>query len=172
LESHTSQVHGKSDSKDPVDLPEKKTSLSKSSVWEPDLAAPQKSTFSSDSVFELFTELESKIALLRNEASLSFEGWWTDGTHSEVRLHSRSEVLGRASHLGHFAIDEELSRKHVKVWLDKNAICYVKDEGSLNGTYVNEARISTQVEVRPLDVVRIGNTKFKVKRWFPKQEEM
>jgi hypothetical protein len=55
--------------------------------------------------------------------------------------------------------DNTVSRSHARI--AREVACYVLyDAGSTNGTYVNGNRIQRQ-ELRPGDLVQIGNTKFR-----------
>lgn len=51
--------------------------------------------------------------------------------------------------------DGAVSRRHATLWVSQGH-CYVRDEGSTNGTFVNERRITGTHEMRPGDRLRIG----------------
>jgi pSer/pThr/pTyr-binding forkhead associated (FHA) protein len=118
-----------------------------------------------DKIMELLTARSAEI--LKNQR-LHFIGSWADGTKSEIKVDSRSETVGRACDLGHFALDSELSRKHLSVSLDDKGNCYVEDLESLNGSFVNEVKISEKTKVEKSDLVRIGGTEFRVMIWVKK----
>ena len=61
--------------------------------------------------------------------------------------------------------DAQASRLHATVWMQQG-ILYVRDENSMNGTYVNGARIpgGQPVMLRPGDQMHVGGTGFQV-RW-------
>lgn len=55
--------------------------------------------------------------------------------------------------------DTTISRNHARI-VNENSEVVVYDNGSANGTYVNNLRISMQV-LAPGDVVQFGNSKFR-----------
>ena len=57
--------------------------------------------------------------------------------------------------------DPEISRRHALVRAGDGYL-EIEDLDSLNGTWVNDARISASVRVRPGDVVRLGTTVLEV----------
>ncbi len=57
--------------------------------------------------------------------------------------------------------DGQVSRTHAKLWVQENQL-YIQDEGSTNGTWVNDQRISKPTSIQPGDKVRTGNTVFEV----------
>jgi hypothetical protein len=57
--------------------------------------------------------------------------------------------------------DPKVSRHHASVWT-KGDSCYVRDEGSTNGTFVNDERIAGTSELRPGDTLRVGSASFTV----------
>lgn len=69
-----------------------------------------------------------------------------------------TEVLvGRGSDCDVRLKDPEASRKHATFYI-KDQQLFVRDQGSANGTFVNEARIETSTSLSNGDRVRIGNT--------------
>jgi hypothetical protein len=57
--------------------------------------------------------------------------------------------------------DEMVSRQHATVWVQAGRL-YIRDDGSTNGTWVNERRISAPTLLRPGDRVRLGQTVLEV----------
>ena len=114
--------------------------------------------------------LQKKHDELIESQRLHFTAWWSDGTQSEIRLDKKEEALGRASEFGHFAMDAELSRKHAKVSLEGDGFCYIEDLGSLNGTFLNGEKLESRQKVEAYDMIRIGQTRFKVKHWIKAAE--
>lgn len=57
--------------------------------------------------------------------------------------------------------DPLVSRYHAAVWTD-GAQCYVRDEGSSNGTFVNDRQISAPTPLQPGDRIRLGQTTFTI----------
>jgi hypothetical protein len=66
-------------------------------------------------------------------------------------------VLGRASDALVTIEEKAASHRHAKLIM-RAGRCVVVDLGSTNGTYVNGVRISSPVELRAGDVVRVGHT--------------
>ena len=59
--------------------------------------------------------------------------------------------------------DPNASRKHTQIlWDGSNLTC--ADNGSSNGTFVNELRLTQPVLLKPGDVVRLGETRLRVQR--------
>jgi pSer/pThr/pTyr-binding forkhead associated (FHA) protein len=46
----------------------------------------------------------------------------------------------------------------------ENGAWYVEDLGSTNGTFLNDARVSSPVEVHAGDVVKVGKTVLELRR--------
>jgi cytochrome P450 / NADPH-cytochrome P450 reductase len=68
-----------------------------------------------------------------------------------------SGVVGRDPAVEVQLDDEEISRRHLRVWAEGDAL-WVEDLGSANGTFVNGERIAGRVALAPGDSVRIGRT--------------
>lgn len=69
--------------------------------------------------------------------------------------------IGRKDENSIVLIDQHVSGNHAKL-LIKNDILFIEDLNSTNGTLVNGERISGKVKLYSKDVVKVGNTKFKV----------
>ncbi len=54
-----------------------------------------------------------------------------------------------------------VSRQHARVLVAAGK-CWVRDENSAAGTFVNEQRVQGQQELKPGDILRIGNTNFRL----------
>ncbi len=70
-------------------------------------------------------------------------------------------VLGRGSGATLKLEDSEASRKHASIYVVEQRLM-IRDEGSANGTYVNDQRIYQPAALGDGDEVRIGTTRFKV----------
>ncbi|MEX0993144.1 MAG: FHA domain-containing protein [Solirubrobacterales bacterium] len=57
--------------------------------------------------------------------------------------------------------DSYASGKHARVFERAGAV-HLEDLRSTNGTYLNGERVEGEVELRPQDVIRIGDTEFRV----------
>ena len=64
--------------------------------------------------------------------------------------------VGRASTNDLTIIDDSLSRQHARITL-ADGTTSVEDLGSMNGTQVNGARITSRQNLKPGDVIRFGN---------------
>jgi hypothetical protein len=69
-------------------------------------------------------------------------------------------VIGRALACDVTIEDSYASGRHARLY-DRDGHVYVEDMNSTNGTYVNGARMTTQQELRPGDLVRIGDTELR-----------
>jgi hypothetical protein len=70
-------------------------------------------------------------------------------------------LFGRGSDCDVRLKDPEVSRKHAIVYVRNNEL-YVQDEGSANGTFVNETRIDRATRLSAGDTLRMGNTIYTV----------
>jgi pSer/pThr/pTyr-binding forkhead associated (FHA) protein len=70
-------------------------------------------------------------------------------------------LFGRGSECAIRLKDSAASRKHATVYVDGRTL-YVRDEGSANGTFVNEERIESPTPLSSGDQIRLGNTIFTV----------
>jgi len=57
--------------------------------------------------------------------------------------------------------DKSVSRQHARVLVAAGK-CWIRDENSGTGTFVNDQRVQGQQELRSGDVLRIGNTNFRL----------
>ena len=68
-------------------------------------------------------------------------------------------LIGRhADGAGKLADDEEISRSHARLSLDRSGFCAIEDLGSTNGTYVNGLRIKGPQTLAVGDTVEVGGT--------------
>lgn len=75
-------------------------------------------------------------------------------------------LIDREMHIGRestkdiaLPLDNSVSRNHARIAIEGDA-CVLYDEGSTNGTYVNNAKIPRH-ELAPGDTVQVGSTKFR-----------
>ena len=72
----------------------------------------------------------------------------------------RDKFIGRESTKDiPLPLDNAVSRNHARIAIEAGA-CVLYDDGSTNGTHVNNAKI-TRHQLSPSDVVQIGSTKFR-----------
>ena len=68
-------------------------------------------------------------------------------------------LIGRhADGAGRLADDEEISRSHARISLDRSHFCAIEDLGSTNGTFVNGLRIARPQTLSVGDTVEVGGT--------------
>src|SRR6516225_8857509 len=67
-------------------------------------------------------------------------------------------VAGRAIGMSILLDDEEISRSHARISLDRSGFCAIEDLGSTNGTFVNGLRISGPQTLSVGDTIELGGT--------------
>ncbi len=93
--------------------------------------------------------LEAKLVVVGGEAK-----------QAEVRLKTLPTIIGRAREATLTLPHALVSRKHCEIFL-KNGRLYVRDLGSLNGTYVNSQRIEGEQALDPDQLLTLGNVTFR-----------
>ena len=74
-------------------------------------------------------------------------------------LGRRPLVIGRAENLPIQVLDDQVSRKHLKIGYDKGTKRYfVWDMHSRNGVYLNDMKVSMETALLEGDRLRIGQT--------------
>jgi pSer/pThr/pTyr-binding forkhead associated (FHA) protein len=79
----------------------------------------------------------------------------------EVPIPGRKFFIGRAEDC-HLRPHSDLISRHHCVILVEDAFVAVRDFGSKNGTFVNGQRITSEVELKPGDNLKVGQLEFKV----------
>jgi predicted component of type VI protein secretion system len=68
-------------------------------------------------------------------------------------------LIGRhADGAGRLADDDEISRSHARISLDRSGYCGIEDLGSTNGTFVNGLRITGPQTLAVGDTIEVGGT--------------
>ena len=68
-------------------------------------------------------------------------------------------LIGRhADGAGRLADDDEISRSHARISLDRSGFCAIEDLGSTNGTFVNGLRITGPQTLSVGDTIELGGT--------------
>jgi pSer/pThr/pTyr-binding forkhead associated (FHA) protein len=68
-------------------------------------------------------------------------------------------LIGRhADGAGRLADDDEISRSHARVSLDRSGFCAIEDLGSTNGTFVNGLRVTGPQTLSVGDTIEAGGT--------------
>lgn len=75
-------------------------------------------------------------------------------------LGQRTTVIGRDEGVPLQILDERVSRKHAQIRFDEKAAAYIlMDMKSVNGTFVNGRRMSTELVLADGDEIQLGDTK-------------
>ena len=81
---------------------------------------------------------------------------YQNGKAEEIPIEQNVTYIGRASSFGAFDQDTEISRKHLKIKVNSQGEIFVEDQGSTNGSFINEVRISGLQPVTEHDEIRVG----------------
>ena len=79
----------------------------------------------------------------------------------EVPIQGRKFFIGRAEDC-HLRPHSDLISRHHCVILVEDAFVALRDFGSKNGTFVNGQRVTAEVELKPGDLLKVGQLEFKV----------
>ena len=82
-----------------------------------------------------------------------------DAKKTEVRL-KLPMVIGRGKEAGLTVPHALVSRRHTEVF-EREGRLFVRDMGSLNGTYVNNTRIESEQALEPNQLLTLGNITFR-----------
>ncbi len=107
----------------------------------------------------LARELELSVADLDDVSTATAFFVGLSGNHAGTlfKIPAGESILGRGSR-SLVPLDEKAaSHKHASLWYVKGR-CVLTDQGSTNGTFVNEVRLAAPSELRAGDVVRLGKT--------------
>ena len=85
-----------------------------------------------------------------------------NGQRELIELQQKVAFIGRASSFGQFDQDTEISRKHLLIKLNDTGEVFVEDQGSTNGSFINDKKISGMHPVNRNDVVTVGKCKVKI----------
>lgn len=86
----------------------------------------------------------------------------SDGERRDFRLRKGICVIGRQPDCDLQAPDTRVSRHHCQVHIDDDGRVFVKDLGSSNGTFVNDERLTEEVELAAGDRLAVGGFVFTV----------
>ena len=82
-----------------------------------------------------------------------------DGQVNYLPLGKRTSVIGRSEALPLQVLDDQVSRKHLKIRYDDQAAAHLaSDMGSRNGVFVNGRQIEQDIQLVEGDIIRIGST--------------
>ena len=83
-----------------------------------------------------------------------------DAKRSEVNLKSLPATIGRAKEASITLPHALVSRQHCEIYEENNCLC-VKDLNSLNGTYLNNQKITGSTQLLPGQLLTLGNVTFR-----------
>jgi len=82
-----------------------------------------------------------------------------EGQGKYLPLGRRISVIGRLESLPLQVLDDQVSRKHLRIRFDEGTGRYLAtDLDSRNGVFVNGHKIEEEIELKEGDVLRIGNS--------------
>lgn len=83
----------------------------------------------------------------------------TDPSGQEHPLESQTMTIGRAVECDIVIVSKSISREHARLHCDGRR-WYVKDVGSTNGTFRNNERVVTSLDLRDGDSLKVGEVTF------------
>ncbi len=95
--------------------------------------------------------------------SLSLAIKYANGATESIDLPQRQVYLGRATSFGQFENDVEISRKHLLIKINDLGEVFIEDQGSTNGTLLNNAKIKGMHRISPSDLIRLGGIEVRAK---------
>ena len=82
----------------------------------------------------------------------------TEDQGSYLPLGKRTNVIGRSEALPMQILDDQISRKHLKIRFEESTGRHLaSDMNSHNGVFVNDRKIEDEIELKEGDVLRIGS---------------
>ena len=75
-----------------------------------------------------------------------------------LTITNNETLLGQDSMFGNFACDNKISGKHILIRMSGSGKIYVEDQNSKHGTFVNAQRITSRIEIKKTDTIKIGST--------------
>ncbi len=93
-----------------------------------------------------------------NQAMARFEVVAGRAIGMSVLLDDELFIGRHADGAGRLADDDEISRSHARISLDRSGFCAIEDLGSTNGTFVNGLRIAGPQTLSVGDTIEVGGT--------------
>lgn len=84
-----------------------------------------------------------------------------DGVHKTLELSKRCITVGRGAEVDiQFKTDAEMSRRHCSILVQEDGTCLLRDDGSTNGTHLNDQLIdsSAAVPLKDGDEIHVGKS--------------
>lgn len=107
----------------------------------------------------LLNLIDREIELCIKDAHIKLQLLARDGRTESVTLPSSDVILGRAAAIPFLLQDEEISRKHARLFVSQSGRLTLEDLNSANGTFVNEEQVHGHRVLLLNDCVRVGRTK-------------
>jgi len=108
------------------------------------------------------TSVEKELGFCLSDLQLKLIVESKDGRIIHHMVPAGEVVLGRVGHIPLIAEDDEVSRKHARIYSSETGELYAEDLGSANGTFVNEEKVVGRIQLHSGDVVRCGRTNVRV----------
>ncbi len=108
-------------------------------------------------ISKVVKEKEAKVK--KPEYALRVSSGLTQG--ALVPLGKKKNILGRSFRACLPLEDERVSREHAQILMREGKF-FLSDMGSTNGTFLNNEEVRGEVEVKSGDVIRIGNSIFRL----------
>lgn len=99
----------------------------------------------------------------KNPWSIELEVSYPDGTEEKHTLTKNKIYIGRESTFGKFDHDPQISRKHIKITCNDEGKIFVEDQGSTNGSLINNNKIKGIQLVQKTDLLTVGSCKIKIR---------
>ena len=82
----------------------------------------------------------------------------TEEQGNYLPLGKRTNIIGRSEALPMQILDDQISRKHLKIRYEESTGRHLaSDMSSHNGVFVNDRKIDQEIELKEGDVLRIGS---------------
>jgi hypothetical protein len=108
-------------------------------------------------ISKVMKEKEAKVK--KPEYALRVSSGLTQG--ALVPLGKKKNILGRSFRACLPLEDERVSREHAQILMREGKF-FLSDMGSTNGTFLNNEEVKGEVEIKSGDVIRIGNSIFRL----------
>ncbi len=82
----------------------------------------------------------------------------TENQGNYLPLGKRTNIIGRSEALPMQILDDQVSRKHLKIRYEESTGRHLaSDMSSHNGVFVNDQKIDQEIELKEGDILRIGS---------------
>ncbi|MEN8908264.1 MAG: DUF6382 domain-containing protein [Clostridiales bacterium] len=111
------------------------------------------------------SDLDLKVSKNRKKAKKSYLEYRENGNQLKIIIDKDKFVLGRIPAKTDYSFSsKDISKLHANIFR-VNGKCYIRDLQSVNGTYINEVRLKSDIvhKLRHNDVVVLAKTKLKFK---------